>query len=295
MTTFKRILIALDFSDADENLIRYTEFLSKIYRPEDLYFIHCAPTLVQQLDFSPRFKEENPFNKPLDEELASNIRHRVHRYFSDPGPSNVHAEVIEGRPEQQIRHWAEVKSVDLVVLGRHIDGKENAVEVKRLMRQLPCNVLIVPQSTEPSVQNITVPVDFSSESAAAIFQARRIAERLDDVAITVLHVFDIPPGHFQLSRSADQFERIMGANARDALERFLQKCGATDLLPKAVLLPAEAANPSREIHHYLNDHPADLVIMGAKGHSAVERFLVGSVTEGLVDRHERQALLVVKP
>ncbi|MBI1194036.1 MAG: hypothetical protein GC205_12835 [Bacteroidetes bacterium] len=295
MTAFKRLLIALDFSDSDEDLIRYTEFLSKIYRPEDLYFIHCAPNLVQQLDFSLRFKEENPYSKPLDEELASNIRHRVQRYFSDPGPSNVHAEVIEGKPEQQIRHWAEVKSVDLVVMGRHTDGRENAVEVKRLMRQLPCNVLIVPESSEPVIQTITVAVDFSPESAAAIFRAKQIAERLDDVTITILHVFDVPPGHFQLSRSAAQFERIMGANARDALERFLQKCDASALLHKAVLLPAEAANPSREIHHYLNNHPADLVIMGAKGHSAVERFLVGSVTEGLVDRHERQALLVVKP
>jgi nucleotide-binding universal stress UspA family protein len=295
MTAFKRLLIALDFSEADEDLIRYTEFLSKIYRPEDLYFIHCAPNLVQQLDFSLRFKDENPYSKPLDEELASTIRHRVQRYFSDPGPSNVHAEVIEGKAEQQIRHWAEVKSVDLVVLGRHTNGREDAVEVKRLMRQLPCNVLIVPESTEPSIQQITVPVDFSQESAAAILHAKQIAERLDDVTITVLHIFDIPPGHFQLSRSAAQFERIMGANARDAMERFLQKCDASALLPKAVLLPAEAANPSREIHHYLNNHPADLVIMGAKGHSAVERFLVGSVTEGLVDRHERQALLVVKP
>jgi len=295
MTAFKRFLVALDFSDTDEALIRYTEFLSKIYRPDDLYFVHCAPSLVQQLDFLPRFKDEDPYNKPLDEILASNIRHRVHRYFSDPGPSNVHAEVIEGRAEPQIRHWAEVKAVDLVLLGRHLDGRENAVEVKRLMRQLPCNVLILPESTEPTIQNITVPVDFSSESAAAIAQARQIAERLDDITITVLHVFDVPPGHFQLSRSAAQFERIMGANARDALERFLHKCDASDLLGKAVLLPAEAANPSREIHHYLNEHPADLVIMGAKGHSAVERFLVGSVTEGLVDRHERQALLVVKP
>ncbi len=292
---FRRILVALDLSSLDEDLIRYTEFLSKIYQPEDIYFVHVAPELTAELDFAVRFQDLPALVKPIDEELTANIRRRIMRYFNEPVLPHIHVEVLEGRPQEQVTHWATVKNVDLVVLGRHRGNLDTTVLIKRLVRHLKGSILVVPEGSEPTIQRIVVPVDFSEDSSRAIFRARQIAERLDDTAICILHIFDIPPGHFQLSRTLAQFERIMEDNARDVLGRFLYQCEAGELLQGAKLLPAEAANPSREIYRYLLESPADLVVLGAKGHSAVERFLVGSVTEGLLDRHEKQAILVTKP
>ncbi len=294
MMPYKRLMVALDLTSKDEDVIRFTEYLSKVYRPGDVYFVHTSPDLESELDFSVRAPELAKLVKPADEELKLSMRHRIQRYFSNPGQSELHIDVLEGRPEKQLDHWAGLKHADLVVVGREPGSSDETVLVKRLARHLNSSVLILPTGTEPSVQRIVVPVDFSAESALALRRAMQIAERLDDVELCVLHIYDVPPGHFQLSRSAEQFERIMGANARVALEHFLQKNQAAALLGKAQLMPAEASNPSGEIHHYLLKNPADLVVMGAKGHSIVERFLVGSVAEGLINRHDKQAILIVK-
>ena len=294
MTPFKRLLVALDLSEADEHLIRYTEFLSKIYRLEDIYFLHIAKDLLSELDFVVQLGDAPAVTRPVDEELVINIQYKIKRYFNNTSTTNLHIEVLEGKVEQQLEHWVSVKQIDLALLGRQPGNLDSTVLLKRLVRHLSCSVWIVPQDTEPIIQRIVLPVDFSKESAAAIIRAQRIAERLDDVEIGIVHIYDVPPGHFQLSRTAGQFEKIMEQNSRDALETFLKKCNVLNLLKDAELLPEEGANPSREIYKSLKENPADLVIMGSRGHNAVERFLMGSVTEGLVDRHDRQAILVVK-
>jgi nucleotide-binding universal stress UspA family protein len=295
MITFPRIMVALDMTGADEDIIRYTEYISKIYRPDDIYFVHVAGDLLSTLDFPFTVRENGSLSRPADEELSSAIHHRVHRYFSDPGATRLHVDVLEGKVERQLTHWAAIKKADLVLIGRHRLSEDGTVLVKRLVRNMPCSVLVVPEETEPSIGRIVTPVDFSAESVLALQHSQFLAGRLDDVEVCLLHIFDIPPGHFQLSRSTGQFERIMGANAREALEHFLQKADALPLLGQSKMLPAEAANPSREIVQYLDQEPADLLVVGARGHSVLERFLVGSVTEGLLDRKDNQVLLVLRP
>ena len=43
-----------------------------------------------------------------------------------------------------------------------------------------------------------------------------------------------------------------------------------------------------------DDYKADLVIMGAKGHSAINSFLIGSITEKFIQMNEKSAVLIVR-
>lgn len=294
MFPFKRLLVALDRSSSDEDLIRYTEFLSKLYRPEDIYFVHVEPDLSKVLDFPLHSAGLREWNRPADEEILHLLQNKIRRYFNAAGNTRLHVEVIEGRPESKLPHWVDVKQIDLVLLGRHRDNLDSSVRVLGLLRHIPCAVWIVPEGTEPVIQSIALPLDFSRESSSAIACARHIAARLDDVHLRIIHVYDVPPGHFQLSRTEAQFDKIIEANARDMLERFLDQNEAASFLATASLFREEGRNPAREIQRSLREQPADLVVMGAKGRNAVERFLVGSVTESLLDRSDSQPMLIIR-
>jgi nucleotide-binding universal stress UspA family protein len=294
MLPYRRMLVVLDKRDDDQDLIRYAEFCSKIYRPEDIYFVYVTPDLESQLDFTVRFQDEGTLAMPVDEEIAASVRQRVKRYFGDLGQTRIHIDVLEGKQEAQVTHWAAVKHADLVLLGRHGDDAEETVNIKRIVRRVNASILVVPTGAEPAVQSVVVPVDFSEQSALALYRAQQLAERLDEVDLRLFHAFEVPPGHFRISRSAEQFERIMADNANEAMERFLERADAGALSEAVVLAPVTGSNPATDIQKHLAQEAADLVVIGAQGHGAVERFLVGSVTESLLERCANQAVLVIK-
>jgi nucleotide-binding universal stress UspA family protein len=62
----------------------------------------------------------------------------------------------------------------------------------------------------------------------------------------------------------------------------------------AVQFLAPVGHPAEEIVEAAERAPADLVVLGSRGHSAVERFFVGSVAER-VARHAPCPVLVVRP
>jgi nucleotide-binding universal stress UspA family protein len=291
-------MVVLNRDDEDQDLIRFAEFCSKIYRPEDIYFVHIAPDLHSQLDFTVRFQDEDALAVPVDEEIASGIRQRIKRYFGDLGQTRIHIDVLEGKVESQVTHWAAVKHADLILMGRMGNGVDETVQIKRLVRHVHASVMILPigtgSSLEPRLERIMVPVDFSEQSAKALFRAGQLAERLDDVELRIFHAFDIPPGHFQLSRTADQFERIMRANAGEALDIFLKQADAEPLREQALLKPVTGNNAAADIAKAMKETASHLVVIGAHGHGAMERLFVGSVTESLLEKVDRQAILVVK-
>ncbi len=53
-------------------------------------------------------------------------------------------------------------------------------------------------------------------------------------------------------------------------------------------------NPATEILHAAEEHPTGLIVLGHQGHSALERFLLGSVAERVV-RHAHCPVLLARP
>jgi nucleotide-binding universal stress UspA family protein len=206
----------------------------------------------------------------------------------------LHVDILEGRTESQVEHWVGVKHADLVLIGRGKGGFDETVLIKRLVRHLPVSVMAVPVDAEPAIGRILVPVDFSEQSAKAMFRAGELVDRLDDVTMQIFHAFEIPPGHFKISRTAKQFEHIMQENSGEVLDKFLTESDAMPLRENAVLVPANHSNPARDIQDYLVEHPVDLVLIGSHGHGTVERFFIGSVTEGMLERSSQTAILVIK-
>lgn len=125
----------------------------------------------------------------------------------------------------------------------------------------------------PSFQKILVPTDLSETSAAALRRALDMARRADG-AVTLLHVYHLPP--YELSD--DTVEKIAGA-ARASVDALARQCGDAGVPVTAVVLPG---SPAEVIVDYARHEGMDLIALGTHGRTGLKHILLGSVAERVV-------------
>lgn len=143
-----------------------------------------------------------------------------------------------------------------------------------------------------NIERIILTTDYSDGSAAAVPVAAALAERLG-AELVVLHVaerlVDVVPVAAGLPPVELEAEGELNARAREKLQAW-----AREKLPKGLRYRTELVEgaASEEIIAFAEGGAGSLIIMGTQGHSRLERFFTGSVTEA-VTRHTTVPVLVV--
>ena len=139
-------------------------------------------------------------------------------------------------------------------------------------------------------KNILVAVDGSKASENAFNKAVKIAKR-NDAALTVAHVVDsrtfatAEVYDRSLSERAEEYaNQLLNEYVENAKESGLEKVELTIKYGSPKVAIAREIAPEKEI---------DLIIVGATGLNAVERFLIGSVSES-VARYAKCDVLIVR-
>jgi nucleotide-binding universal stress UspA family protein len=143
----------------------------------------------------------------------------------------------------------------------------------------PCSVLVIKHPPRP-IRRIVLAVDGSKASDRALqFILRELRpSKRQGIEVTVLHV--LPP--FAYSQAA-----VAGLALA---HRYAKKLAAMRYQVKIMPRPGD---PAEEIVKAAKSLQADLLVAGAKGLSAVGRFLLGSVSTKLV-RHSPCSILIVR-
>jgi nucleotide-binding universal stress UspA family protein len=193
--------------------------------------------------------------------------------------------------EGAILESARALPADLIVMGSHgRSGVERLLlgsVTEHVLRAAPCPVMVVPPHdvVPPSVvsfRQIVCAVDFSESSMAALTWALSLAEE-SDAHLSLLHVIEVPP---ELRVSAVVTDRdvyeLHAAFEADTLARL------RSLVPSQAgnWCSVETATASGAAGHavlaFAAERNADLIVMGAQGHGAVDRLLFGSKTRDVV-------------
>jgi nucleotide-binding universal stress UspA family protein len=275
-------------TDEDLPLLRYTAFLARALTPEAFYFIH----VVRDLEVPDSLSREYPeLTQPVDENLESRMRQTVATHLGQTS-ATVHCEVHEGSGGKELLHWLRVKDIDLMMVGGFGQAEGDGSTPLSMVRKAPCSVLVVPPGSEPKIESILVPVDFSAHSALALEEAVEVATRVPGASIACGHIFDLPSGYSRTGRSEGEFTKIMKDHARRHFEEFVR---AMDLKGQNVsFFTRKDANVSRALTKAAARRNSDLVISGGRGRTAMASWVVGSVTEGLVRRLRIPVLAVKK-
>jgi nucleotide-binding universal stress UspA family protein len=142
------------------------------------------------------------------------------------------------------------------------------------------------------LKNILWATDFSKEARAALAYAEVFAEKFS-AEITAVHVApDFSPALYDASPAVEQELIVrMDAVKKDAkakLARLGRKAGRP--FKKIVMTEGSAA---KKIIETAEKENADLIVMGKKGHSVIEKILIGSVANHVL-RHSPVPVLVTK-
>ena len=142
-------------------------------------------------------------------------------------------------------------------------------------------------------RKILVPLDFSSQSEAALRTAADLAQRYS-ASLTIVTVYEplawqVPEGTWAMT--PEQERRLIAAyetrlaEAEKLLHDLGVNCVETKLLEGAIAL---------EIVEHARAQGCDLIVMSTHGRKGVSHFLLGSVAERVL-RTAPCAVLVVRP
>lgn len=142
-------------------------------------------------------------------------------------------------------------------------------------------------------KHILVPVDGSSTSMQAVRQAVDIASTYGS-AVTAIYVIDPYPFTgvgTELAYGQAEYVTAAKAEARETLAAARTQVEAAGLKADTRMVEAHAA--WRGIIETADAIKADLVVMGSHGRHGLEKLMLGSVTQRVL-QHATQPVLVVR-
>jgi nucleotide-binding universal stress UspA family protein len=128
-------------------------------------------------------------------------------------------------------------------------------------------------------KNVLVAVDGSKEAAWAFKKAVEIAKR-NDAKLIMTHVIDL-----RTFATVEAYDRTISERAKEFAEELLEnyKLQAIDSGVREVTYTIDYGSPKVKIAKEIaKNYNVDLIICGATGMNAVERFFIGSVSEHIV-------------
>jgi nucleotide-binding universal stress UspA family protein len=234
-------------------------------------------------------------NTSLIEEVEKEQRERAERTLAEATApfcgrlAGVSTAILSGHPGSEILEAAEAWSADLIVVGSRgrrgltavLLGSTAEFVAKRAHR----SVLVVRGSGQ-APERVLLTTDGSEHS-------RKAMERLRDLPlppsaqVLVLHVTEsfyahpglVPTLREEFERTVQEIRRAQRQNADLLVEgtrRFLEGAGLS------ASGATRTGNPAEEILAAAREEAADLVVTGARGLSATEEFLIGSVSGRLL-------------
>jgi len=270
---FKTILHATDFSDASQRALEQARKLAA-YHGARLHVVHV------QILFEARYPALAVATLASQHERSEQ---QLREWLASKGGDVIMAKLEHARASVAIADYAESHDIDLIVVGSHgysgIDGLLMGSEARRLVRLTHKPVLVVRSEAETDATDVPyghllAPVDFSAASLAALRQADQLATRYG-ASLTALHSLDVlEPTHYAYVSS-----QIQMPLARQALDKFLAKA---DLATKPEQIVSAAA-AAASIVETASSRGVDLVVIARSGMGTLQRFLLGSTTERVLN------------
>jgi nucleotide-binding universal stress UspA family protein len=291
---FNKMMVALDFSSMDKNLISYSHFLAQICGGKTVEFVHVVPSFVpprlSNSDLEELMEQALEFKESTSKKLAEKVR----ASFDSLKEVKAELSVLDGKPQEELLQAVQRTKPDLLILGKKQISDGSGVSAHRVARKVDTAIWFVTKEANMEIQNILVPIDFSDNSFRAFKAALYLKQQLNGASITALHVIDIPMTAYKINRNKDAIVAEIKTSATNKFLRYLSQnqIDRTDI--KFHIEINEAFDVARYVHSVAAQEPADLIIIGGKGSSLLNNFLFGSVTEKLVTYEYTTPILVIR-
>jgi nucleotide-binding universal stress UspA family protein len=291
MEKFNKILVCLDQSSLDEELIKATGKICEL-SPREVTFIN----IIKEFNLPSELLQEFPdFVEKAIEERKEQIRENIIKHFTWPD-LDVKIKVIQGEPPAKaILTYAGKKQIDLIISGRKKKSTSSGVLMSRLARRADCSFLMIAEGRQFELKKILVPVDFSEHSQLAIEKAVDFSTLVENkVDIYAQNVYTVPSGYHSTGKTLEEFAQIMKENAMKSYESFIRSIDTRGKQIKAVYSLDDNDDFVSEIREYAKKQKIDLIIIGARGRTVASMLFIGSQAERIVMMNTNASMLVIR-
>lgn len=141
-------------------------------------------------------------------------------------------------------------------------------------------------------KNILVPYDLSKPSNHAFKVAMKLAKKHES-QITVITCVEGDPWHHKYydSRADEELLKNQKKAAKKFLDQLVDKAKKENIPIKSTIVKTESI--VKELVEYSKSHKIDLIVMGSHGRTGLNKLILGSVANGVVQR-SRCPVLIVK-
>lgn len=282
--SYARILLATDLSESARDAARLAVGLGS---GRTRYFVvHVAPPPTF-LDPGTSFASEG-----LDRRRAETLA-RVEAWCETSGVPRAEAFVALGGIGREVAHEATRLGADLVVVGHRGQSPVKRVllgsAARSVLRASPVDVLVArgpaPEEGQPPVRRILVATDFQPPSVRAAARALQLAKE-HHASLTLVHVLDPSVWYDVLLEACPPGDEGIEDAVSDRLAEF-NRDHLQDRATGVIL----RGRPAPEIARHVAAHGHDLVVLGTHGAGALERAMLGSTAESIVEHAPCSVLL----
>lgn len=268
MITIDAMMVCLDLSDIDEKLVAFTRSICERLEVRKVYFVHNIKVYELSDDFKEWFGDVD-----LASEIEGNIQDIVAEHF---GTITDHEVLISEEPNTEVILADLVKRyhVKLTILGKKMSNKSTGALGTKLLRVLPCSMLVLPETTRLNIQKVLVPIDFSDTSVHALSLSKNLSDQLG-LKLEIMHVYRLPSQFFPLiseEKAVKKAEEVVKGKFADLQKRHQDIASVPYTLVRA-------ANKSiaERITLHLQKGGHELLVLGLKGNNPLPSLSLGSV------------------
>ncbi|MCC5919885.1 MAG: universal stress protein [Cyclobacteriaceae bacterium] len=291
----KSILVALDFSELDYNLLAYALKLKEIFDVKVIHCVHIVPASLFADRLKHRFPELNKHAKQKAIDQLEEITADIKKGLGEKVDVQVHAAV--GTASKKINELVEQLDINLILLGKKSTLRGSGVVAQRLARKSKADLLLVPEGSKPYFEHFLVPIDFSDQSESLIIKAHQLMSKADpkQTSFRVQHVFKVPEGYHYTGKTFLEFSDIVKEQAIESFGQVKESIKSFSLSHDQLVLSLDEKNDAAmAVYHEALKSETDLIMINVKSHSAVKLWLIGSFAERLIHLNKKFALYIAK-
>lgn len=291
MTSLNHALVVIELNEHDDVVFEYVNRMAEHIGFKSITFLHVtgnAEIPQEILDKYPGLVV------PADQSLKSVIKSKLstHSYLS--GFKNINIEIMEGNRIQSISKFVREHDIDLTFLSRWNNEPDLISTLKKIARNLSCSFSLVPPAVPEKINKLLVPVDFSKHSIMALDFALSLASKREGVEVHGLYVYRVPSGYTKMGLSYDEFAAEMVKSAKEQTNLILRE----NNLDASKVIMHYMLKKDDQIPYMINRfafmNQVDAIVMGSRGRNTLSSFVLGSITEALINRDQYLPLIVVK-
>lgn len=292
MNHLKRILVCLDQSEMDAEILGFASIFAKNNFLEHIHFLHVIPSpdLPQKIqELYPNLSEPNGSVAKIKGELEELVNQKL----VVKNKVSFDVAVRSGNLSDVILRWSHIKKTDLIIIGRKSEVNGTGALSRKLCLLATCSVLIIPEKVPHEIKKIFIPIDFSGHTQLLLQQAVSIQK---DTGANILckHVYTVPPRFHSTGKSYIEFAELMQMHAKELGESMIKQNQLDQDKVKLDISLDDDRNPAKLIASEVKKNQADLVMIGSKGSSMAASVLLGSIAARLISKIVTTPLLIIK-